>query len=252
MPVNCSAQSVTAEATASSSSRTQQTERPRPLARTCECLTQTLWCHGCGTAVGYMIVSPCLRCTSSITPNNRSTNGHRFVFYSAEIIASERHYVPDESGINAEAQFTQNAPPPSMPRPSNSPQYTAVSPGTPRHRRHDSNSDPFQRNSVSSSSSTPRSSVEPSSPSSAASFSSPPPLVPLTPPRSQQHGYSRLREGDVVFWHHLVRNGEISAVQDDPRARAPTKETSSSEAPPAAKDERREFVASSRKTVAGR
>jgi len=29
-----------------------------PVPRTCECLTQTLCCHGCGTAVGYMVVIP--------------------------------------------------------------------------------------------------------------------------------------------------------------------------------------------------
>ncbi|KAJ8457064.1 hypothetical protein ONZ51_g11754 [Trametes cubensis] len=48
----------------------------------------------------YMIVSPCQRCTSSITANNRSTNGHRFVFYSSEITACERHYVPGERGVS--------------------------------------------------------------------------------------------------------------------------------------------------------
>ncbi|KAI0331182.1 hypothetical protein GY45DRAFT_1336336 [Cubamyces sp. BRFM 1775] len=76
------------------------TSPERPPSRTCECLTQTLCCHGCGNAVGYMIVSPCQRCTSSITANNRSTNGHRFVFYSSEITACERHYVPGERGVS--------------------------------------------------------------------------------------------------------------------------------------------------------
>ncbi|OSD01316.1 hypothetical protein PYCCODRAFT_1369755 [Trametes coccinea BRFM310] len=77
------------------------TSPERPPSRTCECLTQTLCCHGCGNAVGYMIVSPCQRCTGSITANNRSTNGHRFVFYSSEITACERHYVPGERGVTA-------------------------------------------------------------------------------------------------------------------------------------------------------
>ncbi|KAI8975872.1 hypothetical protein BD414DRAFT_497182 [Trametes punicea] len=77
------------------------TSLEHPPSRTCECLTQTLCCHGCGNPVGYMIVSPCQRCTSSITANNRSTNGHRFVFYSSEITASERHYVPGEPGVTA-------------------------------------------------------------------------------------------------------------------------------------------------------
>jgi hypothetical protein len=30
----------------------------QPLPRTCECLTQTLSCHGCGAGIGYMIVTP--------------------------------------------------------------------------------------------------------------------------------------------------------------------------------------------------
>ncbi|KAI0674757.1 hypothetical protein C8Q78DRAFT_497996 [Trametes maxima] len=47
-----------------------------------------------------MIVAPCQRCTSSITANNRATNGHRFVFYSSEITAGERHYVPGERGVS--------------------------------------------------------------------------------------------------------------------------------------------------------
>lgn len=47
-PVNCSAYS--AEDTAEQS-------RPAP-SRTCDCLTQTLCCHGCGNPVGYMIVVP--------------------------------------------------------------------------------------------------------------------------------------------------------------------------------------------------
>lgn len=36
-----------------------------------------------------------------MTPHtNRSTNGHRFVFHTAEIEASERHYVPGEPDVN--------------------------------------------------------------------------------------------------------------------------------------------------------
>ncbi|PIL34063.1 hypothetical protein GSI_03774 [Ganoderma sinense ZZ0214-1] len=83
----------------------------RPPTRTCECLTQTLCCHGCGNAVGYMIVTPCQRCTSSITVNNRATNGHRFVFYSSEITACERHYIPGERGVSP-----YHPPPPPAPQ----------------------------------------------------------------------------------------------------------------------------------------
>ncbi|KAG5649760.1 hypothetical protein H0H81_002145 [Sphagnurus paluster] len=41
----------------------------------------------------------CTRCTSSITATNRATNGHRFVFHSSEIIATERVYVSEEPGV---------------------------------------------------------------------------------------------------------------------------------------------------------
>lgn len=67
--------------------------------RTCDCLTQTLGCYGCGTAVGYHIVSPCLRCTSSVSKHQRSSNGHRTVLHCAEITVRERRYVPGEPGV---------------------------------------------------------------------------------------------------------------------------------------------------------
>ena len=33
---------------------------------------------------------------------------------------------------------------------------------------------------------------------------------------------SILKGGDVIFWHHLARSGEIFEVVDDERARRPT------------------------------
>ncbi|KAI0779932.1 hypothetical protein C8Q74DRAFT_726940 [Fomes fomentarius] len=135
LPINCSAFSPemdpsthapSASTSSTASSATSQNHRrpsqsgptgdlPQPNGysertptRTCECLTQTLCCHGCGSAVGYMIVTPCQRCTSSITVNNRATNGHRFVFYSSEITACERHYVEGERGVS---RFHPPAPP---------------------------------------------------------------------------------------------------------------------------------------------
>ncbi|KAH9994950.1 hypothetical protein BJV74DRAFT_750533, partial [Russula compacta] len=94
LPVNCSAYS--AKPPSTDSPRKQPKEHPP---RTCGCLTQTLYCHGCGTSVGYMIVIPCTRCISSSSVTNRVTNGHRFVFHSSELIASERHYAAGEPGI---------------------------------------------------------------------------------------------------------------------------------------------------------
>lgn len=47
----------------------------RPRERTCSCLTQTLGCSGCGSVVGYNVVSPCTRCNESATKHSRSLNG---------------------------------------------------------------------------------------------------------------------------------------------------------------------------------
>jgi FAM72 protein len=46
-----------------------------PVERTCDCLTQTLGCHGCGAPIGYNIVAPCARCTSSVAKHQRGSNG---------------------------------------------------------------------------------------------------------------------------------------------------------------------------------
>ncbi|EIM82625.1 uncharacterized protein STEHIDRAFT_64559 [Stereum hirsutum FP-91666 SS1] len=51
LPVNCSAYSTSRVALLPS-------RPPSDPPRTCECLTQTLCCHGCGNGVGYMIVIP--------------------------------------------------------------------------------------------------------------------------------------------------------------------------------------------------
>ena len=67
--------------------------------RTCDCLTQSLGCYGCGASVGYHIVSPCQRCTNSVAKHQRSSNGHRTVLHCAEIAVRERRYVPGEPGV---------------------------------------------------------------------------------------------------------------------------------------------------------
>ncbi|KAG0706083.1 hypothetical protein DFH29DRAFT_980574 [Suillus ampliporus] len=110
LPINCSAYTTNPDALRPPPCRPSATASPP---RTCECLTQTLCCHTCGTAVGYMIVIPCSRCTSSITANNRATNGHRFVFHSSEIIASERYHIPDEPGVFP-IEFTAPLSPPPL------------------------------------------------------------------------------------------------------------------------------------------
>ncbi|KAH9944714.1 hypothetical protein B0H21DRAFT_449642 [Amylocystis lapponica] len=164
LPINCSAYSRPEEPTLSSSNtspltsplRAPASPPERTLPRSCECLTQTLCCHGCGTAVGYMIVIPCTRCTSSISATNRATNGHRFVFYSSAISADDRRYVPGERGVLPDG-----------------------------------------------------------APTSAELFAPPEPA----PPEPAEPVPERLRAGDVLFWHHLVRSGEIPAVCEDARAR---------------------------------
>ncbi|KAI0312976.1 hypothetical protein OF83DRAFT_1269453 [Amylostereum chailletii] len=124
LPINCSAHPASP---APAHVPATSTDPPR----TCECLTQTLCCHGCGQGVGYMIVIPvrppfapriaritptaaqCPRCTSSMSAANRATNGHRFVFHSSEITASERHYIEHEPGVLP----IYAAPPPPSDRP---------------------------------------------------------------------------------------------------------------------------------------
>ncbi|KAF7315563.1 hypothetical protein MIND_00071600 [Mycena indigotica] len=91
LPVNCSVYA--------SPQALRSTCPAPPNNRSCECLTQSLACHTCGAFVGYAIVLPCVRCTSSISTPNRSTNGHRFVFHSAEIVGTERHYIHQETGV---------------------------------------------------------------------------------------------------------------------------------------------------------
>ena len=73
-----------------------------PMERTCECLTQSLGCYGCGAQVGYNIISPCARCTSSVMKHSRSSNGHRTVLHCSEISVRERRYIPGEPGVRAQ------------------------------------------------------------------------------------------------------------------------------------------------------
>ncbi|BGP42110.1 hypothetical protein JCM10450v2_006196 [Rhodotorula kratochvilovae] len=67
--------------------------------RTCECLTSSINCHGCGKTVGYHIVSPCTKCNASVQKHQRSANHHRYVFHAGEVTARERSYYPFERGV---------------------------------------------------------------------------------------------------------------------------------------------------------
>ncbi|KAF8967842.1 hypothetical protein BDZ97DRAFT_1916427 [Flammula alnicola] len=262
LPVNCSAHNSNPDALRPPISHKPNTSPIPP--RTCECLTQSLCCHGCGNTIGYMIVIPCSRCTSSISATNRATNGHRFVFHSNEVVGTERHYIHDEPGVipfdpplvvsPPVLQYVEYPAPPFSPHSSQSPNQRESSPvfradylptpplefATPimpprgtnlltrtrplyYYRVHSSSRSPPLPRPVQSqryASSSPTSSDEYSTP-----FSSPPPLFspdfyaadhkepPLTLPS--------LKPGDVIFWHHLSRSGEIPGVTDDERARRP-------------------------------
>ncbi|KAF8161191.1 hypothetical protein B0H34DRAFT_746903 [Crassisporium funariophilum] len=272
LPANCSAYSSNPDALCSPAVN-KSTLSPVP-PRTCECLTQTLCCHGCGNTIGYMIVIPCTRCTSSITATNRATNGHRFVFHSGEVEGTERHYIKDEPGVvpvdlsPAIVPSPQIIPP--LPVAYPSPHY---SPDPLFHNGEHSNgreSPPIFRDDF-----LPTPPLEfagpilassrhhPSDPDSAPQYyrmhfapyhsRSPPPVAPVQPqyhpstPRSPSTAYSdsssppplvssnfysadqkdplivlpALKAGDVIFWHHLSRSGEIPEVNDDTRARRP-------------------------------
>ncbi|KAG8214018.1 hypothetical protein J3R82DRAFT_10773 [Butyriboletus roseoflavus] len=254
LPVNCSAYSTNPDALHPPPCR-PATLPSAP--RTCECLTQTLCCHTCGTAVGYMIVIPCSRCTSSISATNRATNGHRFVFHSSEIIPSERHHIPDEPGV-LPVEYPTPPPPPSSPPPL-APAYPYPpvfhSADVVAHRRPDSSMPsqafpPLQTSFLSPGPDHPPSpqmespdSAFSSAPSSPELLASVPPASPRRSPRtlsqtqfphnlatqtlSEPRGTTpepsprKLKAGDVLYWHHLAKHGEIPGVEEDPRARIP-------------------------------
>ncbi|KAJ7780551.1 hypothetical protein DFH07DRAFT_901073 [Mycena maculata] len=272
LPINCSAYTSNPNALRPAAACPSSVH---PL-RTCECLTQTLCCHGCGSNIGYMIVIPCARCTSSISTTNRATNGHRFVFHSSEITGTERHYIPEEPGvILSEASaisppvtvlpvYTASAlhsgllrnppvyvhhsqtlaaaphisPPssnsasptaPSFPFPQDSSHLTMDTPSLPHSPRPGSHSSEhfhahyphFNRTHVPNQ---PHYRVT-SAASSESSNSSPPPLITpghafgLPAEHFEPSTLPPLHAGDVLYWHHLARHGEIPGVMEDARAR---------------------------------
>ncbi|KAG1878097.1 hypothetical protein DFJ58DRAFT_712705 [Suillus subalutaceus] len=243
LPINCSAYTSNPDALRPPPCRPSINASPP---RTCECLTQTLCCHTCGTAVGYMIVIPCSRCTSSITATNRATNGHRFVFHSSEIHASERYHIPDEPGV-IPIEFTAPISPPpltsaysALSSPSPSPTLSHSSSesiptstseyGDLGSTPHPSSSDPY----LFATSASPRRSPRPlpRSPSPHASASQPMrsssqpsnrESVPESSGMPVESPVRQLKAGDVLYWHHLAKNGEIPGVQEDSRARVPKK-----------------------------
>ncbi|EUC64211.1 FAM72 protein [Rhizoctonia solani AG-3 Rhs1AP] len=171
-----------------------------PLPRTCECLTQTLSCHGCGAGIGYMIVTPCTRCTAQQSISGRpgqpqrTANGHRFVFHHAEIVARERFYIPGQPGVH---RYPWGIPP------------TASTHSPTPAQQFDS------RSRVPSVDSEPKSpSIPVFQPHRDGNFI---PIVSQVPARAPTRRVqnSGLKAGDVVSWHHLSRTGELGGVSLD-------------------------------------
>ncbi|CAH7688280.1 FAM72 protein-domain-containing protein [Phakopsora pachyrhizi] len=80
-----------------------------PVERTCDCLTQSMGCYGCGNTIGYHIICPCSRCVDSVSKHRRAANGHRWVFHYGEVTYEERCYVDNEPGVyNAHSIVSSN------------------------------------------------------------------------------------------------------------------------------------------------
>jgi len=170
-----------------------------------------------------------------MSANNRSTNGHRFVFHSFEISASERHHVAGEPGVIP----YHPPPPPLCPAVRMMPSYPpSISINGPPIRLTHSGEYPYDQSGQYSGYLLPppvdvdeRDSDEwsvrtPSPP--IPSFRSPTPTRTVPPPHLPQRSTPsprspspavKLRAGDVLYWHHLSRHGEIPGVREDPRAR---------------------------------
>ncbi|CAK5281750.1 unnamed protein product [Mycena citricolor] len=245
LPVNCSAHSAVG-----SHSLKPLPSCPSQPPRTCECLTQTLCCHGCGKSVGYMIVIPCARCTSSVSASSRATNGHRFVFHASEIRETERHYIENEAGVVASTDHVLVGESPIIsqsqaPRHENPVRSSAVTSGGPEYLptppldseddMHPSVFSYYSQHEASHLSMDPPSPIPHYSGAlqssvhlralSVASDSSVPPAVQPSyglPAEQPEPSLPSLAPGDVLYWHHLARHGEIPGVMEDPRARRRT------------------------------
>ncbi|CAD6578723.1 MAG: hypothetical protein CYPHOPRED_000658 [Cyphobasidiales sp. Tagirdzhanova-0007] len=167
------------------------------LERTCECLTQSLGCHGCGSINGYEIVSPCLRCTASIT---RPANGHRFVFHHNEVTFAERRYFPGEKGVRTDLVRHK-----SHRDRTTEASSTPQTPPTPAMQDADCTFDPDAKEGR----------ERATAPSSAAV--SPVRSSPSKRPRTPRG----LEEGETIYWHYLVPGGELVRPAD-PQLRLPS------------------------------
>lgn len=172
-------------------------------------------------------------------------------------MASERHHIPDEPGVLPVEHPTPPMPPSSPPP--LAPAYPAVfhPADVSTHRRPGSSvlSQVFQPLQTSSPSPGSDYHLSPqmespdlapsSAPPSPQLLTSIPPTSPRRSPRpllqtpfphnptpqtlSETRGTTpetsprKLKAGDVLYWHHLTKHGEIPGVQEDPRARTPNR-----------------------------
>jgi hypothetical protein len=152
-----------------------------------------------------------------MSASNRSTNGHRFVFHSFEVAASERHYVAGEPGVIP----YHPPPPPLCPAVRMMPSSTHPSPvsinGQPIRLSYTDEYRPGHEQ---------YSEHLPSSPSSDSEEwdlrALPPPPPQIQQPTLVSRSPSpvmKLKAGDTLYWHNLSRHGEIPGVHEDPQAR---------------------------------
>ncbi|GAA5991004.1 hypothetical protein JCM5350_002007 [Sporobolomyces pararoseus] len=173
-----------------------ETSEEEHVERTCDCLTSSIACHGCGRVVGYHIVAPCSKCTESVQKHQRSANHHRFVFHHNEVASQERTYYPGERGVHNPILLPTVAPRPRAPSPTPVPVVT---------RRRVSIYD-VEKELIES-----RLVPQPPQAQSPSQRFSPPPSPPAV---------TLLKAGDVLYWHHLVNGGERTKPVD-PRTREP-------------------------------
>ncbi|KAH9808238.1 FAM72 protein-domain-containing protein [Melampsora americana] len=174
--------------------------------RTCNCLTQSLGCYGCGNTIGYHIICPCSRCVDSVSKHRRAANGHRWVFHYGEVTYKERTYVLDEPGV-IQPQF-------SPPR----------APGLGRHSSQTSflsvndEQDHFQIQDLDVAK--PEASYQYESETAQELFYDSE-LISISNQRRSRYIRTRhpasprdspsIQEGDPVYWHQLVSAGERAA-----------------------------------------
>lgn len=148
----------------------------------------------------------CVCCTESVATNQRATNGHRFVFYSSKVLAVERRYIKDEPGIilfEPRTLRSHISPETSTRTTLYSPPVSSVEQCLARPLTHDRK------------------------PCNSTADSLPQDLPSLLEKKLTLHTNKdpeisstfQLQPGDVIWWHHLQRSGQIPCIGDDERGR---------------------------------